>query len=425
MASNQAPIVDRIRIIPRPDDFLDRNVGNSGEVFFDKQSNTLRLYSGKLAGGYTVLTNQNIAQEIISSGVALVEYAVTVGVDPDGLESGNKYFIDGVYKPTLTFVVGYTYIFNQNDSSNEYFPNAVGSTANIHPLSFSSNDANGELGSGTSYITKVVYKLDEDPVTKAEYITGFAGATQRSVQITVTSSTPTTLYYWCTNHIGMGNTITSAQPGTGGGDTSISVSDTAPEDASNGSIWFDSTTAKLYVYVEDEDSNQWVQPVYPIINTLTDLGIVDGTIGQVLTTDGEGNFTFEDAAGGDGIGNFTLSNSVIDTDDSSGITFTPPVTTSSDLTVENDLSVRNTAYANNFVTTSAGTPKIDSATTINLSSQDGTIVSGGPFRLPSLTNTQRDALVPANGDMIYNTTNNRPEMYVNGAWKIVDTSPIV
>ena len=425
MASNQAPIVDRIRIIPRPDDFLDRNVGNSGEVFFDKQSNTLRLYSGKLAGGYTVLTNQNITQEIISSGVALVEYAVTVGVDPDGLESGNKYFIDGVYKPTLTFVVGYTYIFNQNDSSNEYFPNAVGSTANIHPLSFSSNDANGELGSGTSYITKVVYKLDEDPVTKAEYITGFAGATQRSVQITVTSSTPTTLYYWCTNHIGMGNTITSAQPGTGGGDTSISVSDTAPEDASNGSIWFDSTTAKLYVYVEDEDSNQWVQPVYPIINTLTDLGIVDGTIGQVLTTDGEGNFTFEDAAGGDGIGNFTLSNSVIDTDDSSGITFTPPVTTSSDLTVENDLSVRNTAYANNFVTTSVGTPKIDSATTINLSSQDGTIVSGGPFRLPSLTNTQRDALVPANGDMIYNTTNNRPEMYVNGAWKIVDTSPIV
>lgn len=425
MASNQAPIVDRIRIIPRPDDFLDRNVGNSGEVFFDKQSNTLRLYSGKLAGGYTVLTNQNINQEIISSGVALVEYAVTVGVDPDGLESGNKYFIDGVYKPTLTFVVGYTYIFNQNDSSNEYFPNAVGSTANIHPLSFSSNDANGELGSGTSYITKVVYKLDEDPVTKAEYITGFAGATQRSVQITVTSSTPTTLYYWCTNHIGMGNTITSAQPGTGGGDTSISVSDTAPEDASNGSIWFDSTTAKLYVYVEDEDSNQWVQPVYPIINTLTDLGIVDGTIGQVLTTDGEGNFTFEDAAGGDGIGNFTLSNSVIDTDDSSGITFTPPVTTSSDLTVENDLSVRNTAYANNFVTTSVGTPKIDSATTINLSSQDGTIVSGGPFRLPSLTNTQRDALVPANGDMIYNTTNNRPEMYVNGAWKIVDTSPIV
>ena len=32
MASNSAPTVDRIRIIPRPDDFLDRNFGNSGEV---------------------------------------------------------------------------------------------------------------------------------------------------------------------------------------------------------------------------------------------------------------------------------------------------------------------------------------------------------------------------------------------------------
>jgi len=423
--ANQAPIVDRIRIIPRPDDFLDRNVGNSGEVFFDKQSNTLRLYSGKLAGGYTVLTDSNITSNLISSGVGVVEYTVTVGVDPDGLEVGNKYFIDGEYKPQLNLVIGYTYIFNQNDDTNEYFPNTPGTTANIHPLSFSQDDQDGELGDGTTYLSNVIYKLNNDVVSKAEYVNGFAGASQRSVQITITSNTPSQLYYWCTSHTGMGNTIASSFPGSGAGDTSISVSEIAPESPTNGSIWFDSTTAKLFVYVEDEDSNQWVQPVYPVINTLTDLGITDGTIGQVLTTDGEGNFTFEDAAGGDSIGNFTLSNSVIDTDDSSGITFTPPVTTSSDLTVENDLSVRNTAYANNFVTTSAGTPKIDSATTINLSSQDGTIVSGGPFRLPSLTNTQRDALVPANGDMIYNTTNNRPEMYVNGAWKIVDTSPIV
>ena len=425
MASNQAPIVDRIRIIPRPDDFLDRNVGNSGEVFFDKQSNTLRLYSGNDAGGFSVITNSNITEHLIDSGVGVVEYTVTVGVDPDGLEAGNKYFIDGVYKPTLTFVQGFTYIFNQNDSTNEFFPNPTGSTANIHPLNFSSDNVDGERAGGTTYLTKVIYKINNDPVNKQTYFDKFAAASQRSVQITVTAATPSTLYYWCTSHNGMGNEIATAAPGSGAGDTSISVSETVPESPTNGSIWFDSSTAKLFVYVEDEDSNQWVQPVYPVINTLTDLGIVDGTIGQVLTTDGEGNFTFEDAAGGDGIGNFTLSNSVIDTDDSSGITFTPPVTTSSDLTVENDLSVRNTAYANNFVTTSAGTPKIDSATTINLSSQDGTIVSGGPFRLPSLTNTQRDALVPANGDMICNTTNNRPEMYVNGAWKIVDTSPIV
>jgi len=121
MASNQAPIVDRIRIIPRPDDFLDRNVGNSGEVFFDKQSNTLRLYSGNDAGGFSVITNSNITEHLIDSGVGVVEYTVTVGVDPDGLEAGNKYFIDGVYKPTLTFVQGFTYILTKMTQQTNFF----------------------------------------------------------------------------------------------------------------------------------------------------------------------------------------------------------------------------------------------------------------------------------------------------------------
>ena len=428
MASNQAPIVDRIRIIPRPDDFLDRNVGNSGEVFFDKQSNTLRLYSGRVAGGFSVLTDNNISEHLTSSGVGVVEYAVTVGVDPDGVEAGNKYFIDGVYKPELSLVTGFTYIFNQNNQTNEFYPNADGATANIHPINFSADNANGELGSGTTYLNKVIYKLENDPVTKAEYIAGFAKSTQRSIQITITNTTPTTLYYFCTVHVGMGNTITSANPGagTGSGASSISVSDTAPENPQSGNIWYNSTNGKFFVYVADDDSNQWVQPSFPTPTAITDLGIADGTVGQLLRTDGAGAFTFIDApSSGDSIGNFTLAASVIDTDDSSGIVITPPVTTSSDLTVQNDLTVRNTAYANKFVSTSTGTPTIDSATTINLSSQDGTIVSGGPFRLPSYNNAQRDALSAVVGDIIYNTQDNKIQAYINGVWRRLDDSGIV
>ena len=428
MASNSAPVVDRIRIIPRPDDFLDRNVGNSGEVFFDKQSNTLRLYSGRVAGGFSVLTDNNISEHLTSSGVGVVEYAVTVGVDPDGVEAGNKYFIDGVYKPELSLVTGFTYIFNQNNQTNEFYPNADGATANIHPISFSADDANGELGAGTTYLTKVIYKLENDPVTKAQYIAGFAKSTQRSIQITITNTTPTTLYYFCTVHVGMGNTITSANPGagTGSGASSISVSDTAPESPQSGNIWYNSTNGKFFVYVADDDSNQWVQPSFPTPTAITDLGIADGTVGQLLRTDGAGAFTFIDApSSGDSIGNFTLAASVIDTDDSSGIVITPPVTTSSDLTVQNDLTVRNTAYANKFVSTSTGTPTIDSATTINLSSQDGTIVSGGPFRLPSYNNAQRDALSAVVGDIIYNTQDNKIQAYINGVWRRLDDSGIV
>jgi len=51
---SSAPIVDRIRIIPRPSDFLDRNVGSSGEVFFNKVTNSLRVYSGKDAAGFEI-----------------------------------------------------------------------------------------------------------------------------------------------------------------------------------------------------------------------------------------------------------------------------------------------------------------------------------------------------------------------------------
>lgn len=52
MAGNSSPVVDRIRIIPRPNDFLDRNVGSSGEVFYNRETNSLRVYSGKDPGGY-------------------------------------------------------------------------------------------------------------------------------------------------------------------------------------------------------------------------------------------------------------------------------------------------------------------------------------------------------------------------------------
>ena len=50
--TTKTPILNNIRIIPREQDFLDRKVGSRGEVFFDQEQNTLRLYDGELPGGY-------------------------------------------------------------------------------------------------------------------------------------------------------------------------------------------------------------------------------------------------------------------------------------------------------------------------------------------------------------------------------------
>ena len=40
-------VVDRIRIIPKLSDFLDRNVGSISDVFFNRATNSLRVYRGK------------------------------------------------------------------------------------------------------------------------------------------------------------------------------------------------------------------------------------------------------------------------------------------------------------------------------------------------------------------------------------------
>ena len=47
---------------------------------------------------------------------------------------------------------------------------------------------------------------------------------------------------------------------TAGGGTSLEVSDTAPTNPDSGSLWFNSSDGNLYVYYQDGDSGQWIQP---------------------------------------------------------------------------------------------------------------------------------------------------------------------
>lgn len=66
--------------------------------------------------------------------------------------------------------------------------------------------------------------------------------------------------------------------------TDLSVSTSAP--SGNGSLSYNNTTG-VFTFTPASVST-----------SLNDLGIVDGTNGQVLTTDGAGNYTFQDASGG-------------------------------------------------------------------------------------------------------------------------------
>ena len=121
-------------------------------------------------------------------------------------------------------------------------------------------------------------------------------------------------------------------------------------------------------------------------------------------------------AGGASIGNFTLGSSTIDTTDSSGIIMTPAVTISSDLTVENDLVVTNTVTADRFVSTGTETPEISASANLNLTAGNAVVVTNSPLRMASFTTTERNALAAQNGDIVYNTTDNKFQGYENGAW---------
>ena len=258
-----------LRLNPQEGDFLDRKSGDRGEVFFDKANNTLRLYNGSTGGfqlGRADLANVT-ASDFRSKSVAVklstVTYTVTV-VGPQGIDAGNKYMLNGVYRPVLNFVVGYTYVFNQDDQTNVYFPNANGTTVNRHALNFSADNISGQNGGGTSYLNDVEYRLNGQVVTQAVYVSSaFDTATSRQVRITVSNSTPATLYYWCYNHVLMGNSVTVADPGSGSGGTTVSTSSTVPSTPTAGNLWLDTNSGILYVYFNDGNSSQWIQPVFP------------------------------------------------------------------------------------------------------------------------------------------------------------------
>jgi len=131
----------------------------------------------------------NISTDVSSLADALDKtYAVTV--------AGGVFVLSGSNNPVLTTFRGNTYIFNQNDATNDG-----------HPLKFKNS-------SGSSYTTGVTYFLNGSSASASDYenTTNFnAGRASgdRKIIIELASDAPAALRYYCTVHgNGMGNTIT-------------------------------------------------------------------------------------------------------------------------------------------------------------------------------------------------------------------------
>tara|TARA_B100001094_G_scaffold324204_1_gene376401 strand:+ start:958 stop:4689 length:3732 start_codon:yes stop_codon:yes gene_type:complete len=131
-------------------------------------------------GGYDNFENQKVVKLDSSTTTT---FAITVS-NPG---SGNLFYIDAVSSATaVDLVEGNTYIFDQSDSSSAG-----------HPLRFSTT-SNGSHGGGSEYTTGVT-------------VVGTPGSAGAYTKIVVADSAPT-LYYYCTQHSGMGgqlNTLTA------------------------------------------------------------------------------------------------------------------------------------------------------------------------------------------------------------------------
>ena len=148
---------------------------------------------------YYCITNTGSDEFEVGTGVVNAGVTLTITViDPGG---GNKYYTDGSLQTTINLAEGVTYTFNMDDAS-------VAS----HPLKISTT-ADGTHGGGSSYNTGVVYKLDGSVVTESAYVSGFASATTRRLELTVAASAPT-LYTYCSSHSGMGYALTTTGTGT-------------------------------------------------------------------------------------------------------------------------------------------------------------------------------------------------------------------
>jgi|TARA_B100000780_G_C21094605_1_gene441356 hypothetical protein len=127
--------------------------------------------------------------------MATITYTVTVATGTNEYSANvNKYYINGEVSPVLYLQEGNTYIFDQANTTNTG-----------HPLRFSSTKLGTHAlpaGSGVEYTTGVTIVG----------VPGQAGAYTQIVVAPVRTVGAPVLFYYCSIHVGMGNTAQTIAP---------------------------------------------------------------------------------------------------------------------------------------------------------------------------------------------------------------------
>ena len=118
----------------------------------------------------------NFATKVTSDGNSYIEITVTV--------AGGKFVIDGTSQQIVSLAKGQTYRFNNSDSSNSG-----------HPFVFSTDSSNSSA------------------FTTGVSTNGTAGSSGAYVEVTLEQDAPDRLFYYCSNHSGMGAMVKTAPVG--------------------------------------------------------------------------------------------------------------------------------------------------------------------------------------------------------------------
>jgi len=196
--------------------------------------------------------NRNLAKfapSINTSGKAAVA-TITVTV------AGGKFVMDGTSQQAISLSKGITYRFDNSASTNSG-----------HPLVFSTT-SDGTHNSGSAFTTGIT-------------TVGTAGSTGAYVEVTLEQDAAATLYYYCSNHSGMGGTVKTAY-----GNSNV-VEDTSPQLGGNLDV-----NGNSIVSVSNGNISITPNGSGKVILDGLSHPTADGSAGHVLKTDGSGNLAF-------------------------------------------------------------------------------------------------------------------------------------
>jgi len=259
-----AELFDRIRIIPREDNFLDRITGSSGQIYTNRDTGSLRVYNGNTVGGTEVARAdfQNIDS---NAQIDLQSKKNRIRFHWDTLSDLETEVDPVVYHGMIAHVHAEGRLYFAH--AGEWLPVANLAEAQSIPYQADTEDelpwVEGIWDFGNNIIKYAnAIQLEAD---LANYDAG--------------------VYHGMTMHVHETGALYYAHAG----EWRKLITDTAHSDVESAG------------YVSPLSAVAYSNSYTDLNNTptsITDFGITDGSNGQVLSTDGAGAFSFVDPSGG-------------------------------------------------------------------------------------------------------------------------------